>query len=229
LIALAMYVSWWRPGPDAARSARFRRNPNPTGRVASLLGLERYQEEKTMAGQSTPQPDSSKSTERNAKAKSGARASRKTTRTAAKSDDAIKILKNDHKEVRSWFDEFEKTDDDNKKEQLARNICKALSLHAQIEEEIFYAAARAADVDDDLLDEAEIEHESAKHLIEQIVQMRPKDPLFDAKVTVLGEYVKHHVEEEEKRLFAACREREMDLKALGLQLAERKAELTEKS
>jgi hypothetical protein len=84
-------------------------------------------------------------------------------------------------------------------------------------------------VDDDLLDEAEVEHQIAKHLIEQIAQTGPKDPLFDAKVTVLGEYVKHHVDEEEKRLFAECRKCEMDLKALGLQLAGRKVELTEKS
>ena len=181
-----------------------------------------------MARQSTSQPDSSKSTERNAKDRSGTRPPRKTTRATAKTDDAIKVLKNDHKEVRSWFDEFEKEDDDHKKEQLAQRICKALSLHAQIEEEIFYAAARQADVGNDLLDEAEVEHESAKHLIEQITHVGPKDPLFDAKVTVLGEYVKHHVYEEENRLFAECRKRGMDVKALGRQLAERKAELAGK-
>jgi hemerythrin superfamily protein len=195
-------------------------------RRVTSLGVKRCQEvEKTMARQSTSQPDSSKSTERNTQDRSGTRAPRKTTRATAKTDDAIKLLKNDHKDVRSLFDEFEKGDDNHKKEQLAQRICKTLSLHAQIEEEIFYAAARSAGVDDDLLDEAQVEHESAKYLIEQITHIGPNDPLFDAKITVLGEYVKHHVYEEENRLFAECRKRGMDLKALGLQLAQRKAEL----
>ncbi len=98
-------------------------------------------------------------------------------------------------------------------------------MHARIEEEIFYAAAREADVDDDLIDEADVEHQTAKNLIAQIEKMKVGDPLFDAKVTVLGEYVKHHVEEEETQLFPECREAGMDLKELGARLAERKAQL----
>jgi hemerythrin superfamily protein len=159
------------------------------------------------------------------KSKTGARFSRKTTRAAAKPDDAIKLLKMDHKEVKGWFDQFEKTDDDKKKEKLARDICQALEVHSKIEEDIFYPAARAADVDDDLLDEADVEHASAKQLVSQIQNMKPTDPLFDATVTVLGEYVKHHVQEEENELFPECRESGMDLKALGKELADRKAEL----
>lgn len=158
-------------------------------------------------------------------AKSGGRLTRKTTRAASKPDDAIKLLKNDHQQVRRWFEEFEKTDDEAKKQQLATEICRALSVHAQIEEEIFYPAARDADVDEDLLDEANVEHASAKQLIAQIAAMTPSDQLFDATVTVLGEYVKHHVEEEEGELFQECRESGMDLKALGEKLAQRKAEL----
>jgi hemerythrin superfamily protein len=159
------------------------------------------------------------------KAKAGARYSRKTTRAAAKPEDAIKLLKTDHQQVKQWFEEFEKTDDDKKKQKLAHDICHALTVHAQIEEDIFYPAARDADVDDDLLDEANVEHASAKHLISQIEAMDTNDPLFDATVRVLGEYVKHHVAEEENELFPECRESGMDLTALGKKLADRKAQL----
>ncbi len=167
----------------------------------------------------------SKSQTRETKPKMGARVQRKSARAAAKPEDAIKLLKSDHKEVRGWFAEFDKTDDDGKKEALARNICRALTVHTQVEEEIFYPAARESEVDDDLLDEATVEHASAKQLIAEIEKMAVGDPLFDAKVTVLGEYVKHHVEEEETELFPECRESSMDLKALGGEIAARKAEL----
>ena len=162
-----------------------------------------------------------------AKPKSKSRASRKASSAAAKPADAIKLLKDDHKEVKAWFAEFDKTDDDAKKQDLADKICKALTVHAQIEEEIFYPAAYdALDQDgDDLLDEAEVEHASAKELIAQIEASKVGEPLFDAKVTVLGEYIDHHVEEEEGELFPECRDSSMDLKDLGVQLAARKAEL----
>lgn len=100
-----------------------------------------------------------------------------------------------------------------------------LTVHATIEEEIFYPAAYEALDDDDLLDEAEVEHASAKALIAEIEASQVGEPLFDAKVTVLGEYIDHHVQEEEKELFPECRASGMDLKALGEQLAARKAEL----
>ncbi len=162
-----------------------------------------------------------------AKPKTGARATRKASTAAAKPADAIKLLKDDHREVKGWFADFDKTDDDAKKQELADKICKALTVHAQIEEEIFYPAAYDAldEEGDDMLDEAEVEHASAKELIAQIEASKVGEPLFDAKVTVLGEYINHHVEEEESELFPECRASDMDLKALGLQLAERKAEL----
>ncbi len=100
------------------------------------------------------------------------------------------------------------------------------TVHAQIEEEIFYPAAYEALDDDDLLDEAEVEHASAKYLIAQIEASSPSEPLFDAKVKVLGEYVDHHVQEEEKEMFPECRASDMDLKALGEQLRARKKEIS---
>lgn len=166
-------------------------------------------------------------TKSRAKPKAGARATRKASSAEKRPADAIKLLKADHREVKGWFADFDKTDDDAKKQELADKICQALTVHAQIEEEIFYPAAYdALDEDgDDMLDEAEVEHASAKELIAQITASKVGDPLFDAKVTVLGEYIDHHVEEEEGELFPECRASDMDLKALGAKLAERKAEL----
>jgi len=157
--------------------------------------------------------------------KAGAKTARKHQRAAAKPADAIKLLKDDHKQVKTWFKQYEDLEDDAEKQALADKICLALTVHAQIEEEIFYPAARAAIDDDDLLDEAEVEHASAKQLIAEIEAMKAGDRLFDAKVTVLGEYINHHVEEEESEMFPESRDSDMDLKALGAQLAERKAEL----
>jgi hemerythrin superfamily protein len=153
------------------------------------------------------------------------KAARKSQRTAAKPADAIKLLKDDHKEVKTYFKQYETLEDDAEKRALADKICLALTVHAQIEEEIFYPAAREAIDDDDLLDEAEVEHASAKQLIAEIQAMQVSDRLFDAKVTVLGEYIDHHVEEEETEMFPESRESDLDLKALGAQLAERKAAL----
>lgn len=162
-----------------------------------------------------------------AKPKKGARATRKATASAAKPVDAITLLKADHKEVKGWFEAFDKTEEDALKQELADKICKALTVHAQIEEEIFYPAAYDAldDEGDDMLDEAEVEHASAKALIAQIEASKVGEPFFDAKVTVLGEYITHHVQEEEGELFPECRASKMDLKALGEQLAARKAQL----
>jgi len=101
-----------------------------------------------------------------------------------------------------------------------------LRVHAQIEEELFYPAARKATKDNDLLDEATVEHAGAKVLIAEIEAMQPGMPLYDAKITVLGEQIQHHVKEEENELFPKVREAHLDLKALGKQMAERKAELT---
>lgn len=146
--------------------------------------------------------------------------------------DAIKLLTDDHKEVQALFKAYQKLVDedgeDDLREQLAQEICSKLTVHATIEEEIFYPAARDSledDEGDDLLDEAEVEHASAKELIAQITEGSAADELFDAKVKVLGEYIAHHVKEEEKELFAKVQQSDLDLDALGDELSARKAEL----
>lgn len=159
------------------------------------------------------------------KNKAASKAARKAELAAAKPADAIKLLKDDHKDVKGMFKNYEKLEDDGDKQALADKICLALTVHTRIEEEIYYPAVRSAIDDDDLLDEAEVEHASAKALIAEIKAMKAGDPLFDAKVTVLGEYVAHHVAEEETEMFPESRGSELDLKALGAQLAKRKAEL----
>jgi hemerythrin superfamily protein len=158
-------------------------------------------------------------------AKLASKTARKTARAATKPADAIKLLKDDHKEVKTYFKQYESLEDDAEKQALADKICLALTIHAQIEEEVYYPATREAIDDDDLLDEAEVEHASAKQLIAEIQGMKAGDRLFDAKVTVLGEYIDHHVQEEESEMFPESRDSDLDLKALGAQLAERKAEL----
>lgn len=159
----------------------------------------------------------------------GSKSGRKNERAAAKPGDAIKLLKDDHKEVKTYFRQYEDLEDDTEKQALADKICMALTVHAQIEEEIYYPATREAIDDDDLLDEAEVEHASAKQLIAEIQAMKAGDRLFDAKVTVLGEYINHHVEEEETEMFPESRDSDLDLKALGVQMAERKAQLMSKA
>jgi hemerythrin superfamily protein len=160
-----------------------------------------------------------------AKPKKGSRTTRRSKSASRRPQDAIALLKADHREVKTMFREFEKTEEDDQKQALAERICSALTVHTQIEEEIFYPAAYEALEEDDLLDEAEVEHASAKDLISQIQSSSPTEPLYDAKVKVLGEYVDHHVQEEEKELFPECRDSDMDLKALGEQLKARKEEL----
>lgn len=140
-------------------------------------------------------------------------------------ENALELLKADHREVSEWFDQYEDLKEEAEKGELARRICQALLVHAQIEEEIFYPPSREATGDGDLLDEAAVEHAQAKHLIREILAMKPGDDLFDAKVTVLGEEIRHHVEEEEGELFPEISAGPLDLKALGSQLAARKAEL----
>jgi hemerythrin superfamily protein len=158
-------------------------------------------------------------------AKVASRAAKKAGRETKKPMDAIRLLKADHREVEGYFKEYEELEDKREKQALADKICLALTVHAKIEEEIFYPAARGEIDDDDLLDEAEVEHASAKQLIAEIKSMKAGDKLFDAKVKVLGEYVHHHVQEEEKEIFPETRDADLDLKELGEQLAARKAEL----
>jgi hemerythrin superfamily protein len=146
-----------------------------------------------------------------------------------KPQDAIALLKQDHREVEEMFAGFEKASGEGRKQKLAHDICLALSVHAAIEEEIFYPACEGK-VEDDLLKESYVEHDAAKLLIAEIESGNGSgDEYFDAKVKVLQEEIEHHVEEEEKRmegLFAQARKAGLDMDALGEQLAARKQELT---
>jgi hemerythrin superfamily protein len=142
--------------------------------------------------------------------------------------DAIALLKQDHRAVEALFEEFEDADESEQSE-LATRICQMLTVHAQIEEEILYPAAKEAfgEEEDEMVYEAEIEHGSAKELIAKIEGGTPEDPNFKPLVKVLSEYIKHHVKEEEKEMFPALKESELDLKEMGSQLAERKFALME--
>lgn len=144
-------------------------------------------------------------------------------------DDAIKLLVADHKEVKALFKDYEKLvkdeADGDDRQALAQKICLLLTVHATIEEEIFYPAARAAIEDSALLDEAEVEHASAKDLIAQIEGMSPDEDLYDAKVKVLGEYIEHHVKEEETELFPEVKKSDVDLAELGADMVSRKETL----
>ena len=142
----------------------------------------------------------------------------------AKSNDAISLLVKDHKDVKGMFELFEGLTDRSKisKKKIADQICHALILHTQVEEEIFYPAVRKAIKDDDMMDEALVEHASAKELIAQILDMDVGDDLFDAKVKVLSEQIEHHVREEEDEMFPKVRKTSLDLVALGEEMATRK-------
>jgi hemerythrin superfamily protein len=148
-------------------------------------------------------------------------------RSRAKRPDAIALLKADHRQVETWFSQFSKSKNAQKKQQLAAQICDALTVHTTIEEEIFYPAFIEATGDKDMHHEAVVEHAGAKELIAQIQSMSSKEDYFDAKVTVLSEMIKHHVKEEEQPggLFAEAKKSDMDLQVLGEQLAARKQEL----
>ena len=141
--------------------------------------------------------------------------------------DAISLLKADHRQVETWFEQFEKSRSDAKKKDLATKICNALTVHTEIEEEIFYPAFLEATEDKDMHHEAEVEHDGAKKLIKEIQASGPEDDYYDAKVKVLSEMIKHHVKEEEQRegMFAEARDSAMDLKELGERMLARKQQL----
>ncbi len=142
--------------------------------------------------------------------------------------DALKLLKQDHTNVKAMFKEFEELGERAfaGKKKLADRICLELTRHAAIEEEIFYPALREASREsEDQLDEASVEHASVKALVSQISEMDSHDELYDAKVKVLGEYVNHHVKEEEGELFPRAREAGLDLAALGREMEARKEEV----
>lgn len=141
--------------------------------------------------------------------------------------DAVALLKADHRVVEELFAKFEKASGDGTKEKIARQICLELSVHAKIEEEIFYPACEGK-IEEDLLKEAYVEHDGAKVLIGEIMAGGPDDEYYDAKVTVLQEQIEHHVKEEEMRMegmFAQARKAGLDMDRLGVEMAARKADL----
>ena len=142
---------------------------------------------------------------------------------------AIDLLKADHRKVEGLFEEFESAKGSARKKALATKICTELMIHATIEEEIFYPACRG-EVEDDMMDEAYVEHDGAKVLISEIMASEPDQEFYDAKVKVLSEDIKHHVKEEEQRdgVFAQARTAGLDLDELGNRLAVRKKELADK-
>ena len=142
--------------------------------------------------------------------------------------DAVELLERQHREVEAMFERFEKMTDRAtvSKKKLADEICNALIMHTAIEEEIFYPATReASEETDDMVDEAVVEHASAKDLIAQIQEMDPGDDLYDAKVKVLSEMIEHHVKEEEEEMFPKARELKLDMAALGEEMQMRQKEI----
>ena len=147
--------------------------------------------------------------------------------TSNEVNDGLQLLAADHRKVEELFEKFESASDIGAKEKLVRQICTELKVHAQIEEEIYYPAIRGK-VEEDALDEAYVEHDSAKLLINELEAAEPDESFYDAKVKVLSELIEHHVKEEEKQrdnLFQQTRAADIDLEALGARLAARKQEL----
>jgi hypothetical protein len=151
--------------------------------------------------------------------------------TQSGAPDAIKLLTNDHRTVEKLFEDYEKARGASRKEKLVREICTELKIHSTIEEEIFYPALRGK-IEEDMLDEAVVEHDGAKVLINDLESAEPDEEYYDAKVKVLQEQIEHHVGEEEKQrdsMFAQAKKSDADLQELGRRLAARKEELTQQA
>ena len=180
-------------------------------------------------------PSTSKTSAKSSKGAAKTPAKKTSTRSKeAAPQDAIELLTADHKEVKALFKNYEKLVEDeaesDEKQALALQICAMLTAHATVEEEFFYPAAREVlGEDEDIVEEADVEHASAKELIAQIEAGSPDEPLYDAKVKVLGEYIEHHVKEEEGEMFPKIRKSDLDLEAIGEEMEARKAELLEDS
>ena len=144
---------------------------------------------------------------------------------STKPQEATALLRADHKKVSELFDQYEKTRSVTKKMDLVTKICTELGVHAKVEEEIFYPAVQAALKDHELVPEATVEHATLKDLIAQVKGVTPEGDLFDAKIKVMSEYVKHHVKEEQTEMFPKAKKTKLDMMALGAQLAARKVEL----
>lgn len=150
----------------------------------------------------------------------------------SRTPDAVELLSQDHRKVEKLFDQFKAMKKSDKQEsngmsrrEIVKTACDMLTIHARIEEEILYPVLRKALDETDLLDEALVEHTSAKQLISELESMRANEKLYDAKFTVLGEYIRHHVREEEEELFPKARKAKVDFERLGEQLQQRKQEL----
>ena len=161
--------------------------------------------------------------------KSTGTAAAKKAGTSRSKNNALALLEKDHREVETMFSEYEKIEDDSQKSALAEKICLALKVHTQMEEELLYPMAREETGEEDLVAEAMVEHNTAKQLIREIEGSKSSDQMYDARVKVLSEYVKHHVKEEEKQLFPAIEKAGVDLDGLGEKLMARKTELMEKT
>ncbi|MEA3159082.1 MAG: hypothetical protein QOD95_630 [Gammaproteobacteria bacterium] len=151
--------------------------------------------------------------------------------TGAQALDAIAMLMADHKKVKKLFSDFDKLKEeggDDEKSAIVDQICNELKIHTELEEEIFYPAVRKAIDDSDLMDEALVEHAGAKDLIAQLEDASPEDDLYDAKVTVLGEQIEHHVKEEEGSIFPKAKKAKVDTEALGSTMTKRKIALMDK-
>ncbi|MGH8241888.1 MAG: hemerythrin domain-containing protein [Steroidobacteraceae bacterium] len=147
---------------------------------------------------------------------------------AGRKNDAEALLRSDHRRVNGLFRQFESAEGPLRKHELTRKICDELIVHSRLEEEIFYPACRARDVQDDVLDEAQVEHDTLKFLVSDLMERAPASSFYDAKVAVLAAYVKHHVKEEEKPgsgIFARARKAGVDMAALGARIEERKQQL----
>lgn len=146
------------------------------------------------------------------------------------SQDAIKLLEADHREAEALFDHYEKVKEEasaQEKMKIAKKVCSALLIHMEIEEKIFYPQVRKKIDDDDLMNESVVEHASAKDLIKQIGQLKPNDPMFDAKIKVLGEQITHHVEEEESEMFPKVKKAKLDLSLIGAELRKGQSRMRE--
>ena len=153
------------------------------------------------------------------------------TRKRAVGNDAIQLLREDHRTVEKLFSEFEKADGDDPyaRQAIVGRTCTKLKIHAAVEEELFYPALREAFEEDDasLIDEAEVEHDTAKQLIARLESLDAEDPHYTATFTVLSEYIKHHVKEEENEIFPKAKRAKLDFDDLGARMRARTDELTE--
>jgi len=148
-----------------------------------------------------------------------------TERAAPRKPDAIALLKEDHQKVSALFEQYGKSRSASKKQSIVADICRELSIHATVEEEIFYPAVKAALKDKELVPEATIEHATIKEFIAKVDGKVPDGEMFDAHIQVMGEYVKHHVKEEQTEMFPKARKTNLDMLELGQRILDRKQEL----